>query len=322
IAEGVCVRVTLDRALGFLPVVRRECRNTYRRLQKEGIDVALSDPRPFPDSPTHTPVIHNKLLVIDDEEAMVGGMNVGSLFFRHHDVMIHLRGPAARALGRQFDYDRQFVLDAQQQRPAGSHTRPPFRTQHHPEDTWARLLGTGVGRRTTRDAIVERLRAARSSIFIAMSEIGRTDVLREVIAAKERGLDVRVLVDPQDIREYLPPFLGALRGFVTKGALNALAVKELLEKHISVRNFTVGDEFALLHLKMAVFDEESAIVGSTNWTRGGFGWVGETDIELRGGQVIGQLTRQFNRDWDSAAPAAMPSPMARFACRIYERLVQ
>jgi phosphatidylserine/phosphatidylglycerophosphate/cardiolipin synthase-like enzyme len=179
-----------------------------------------------------------------------------------------------------------------------------------------------VGRRTTRDAIAERLRAARSSVFIEMSEIGRTDVLKEVIFAKERGLDVRVLVDPQDIREYLPPILGSLRGFVTKGALNALAVKELLASHVSVRKFTVGGEFALLHLKMAVFDEEIAIVGSTNWTRGGFGWVGETDIELRGGQVIDQLVRQFCRDWDQAAPAPMPSPLARLVCHIYERFVQ
>jgi cardiolipin synthase len=331
VADGVRVQVTLDRALGFLPEVRRECRHTYRRLLQENIDVVLSDPRPFPDSPKRPAVIHNKILVIDDEEALVGGMNVGSLFFRHHDVMIHLKGPAASALGRQFDHDRQFIVSPQQPRPAGSHPLPAFPTpaedsgffaQCSKEETWARLLGTGVGRRTTREAIVERLRTARSSVFIAMGELGRTDVLQEVIAAKERGLEVRVLVDPQDIREYLPPFMGALRNYVTKGALNAMAVRELLANKVQVRKFTVGKDFALLHLKMAVFDESSAIVGSTNWTRGGFGWVGETDIELRGGQVIDQLVRQFSLDWDQATVAAVPSPIAQCACRIYEWTAQ
>jgi phosphatidylserine/phosphatidylglycerophosphate/cardiolipin synthase-like enzyme len=324
IAEGVSVQVTLDRALGFLPQVKRECRVAYQRLLKEGIDVVLTDPRPFPDSPKPSAVIHNKLLVIDDKEALVGGMNVGSLFFRHHDVMIFLKGPAALALGQQFDHDRQFVLEPRHIRPTGSHGLPLL--SHIQEgsgrQTWARLLGTGVSRRTTKEAILERLRTARSSVFIAMGELGRTDVLNEVIAAKERGLDIRVLVDPQDIGVYLPVFLGGLRRYITKGAWNALAVRELLLKQVTVQNFEVGKEFDILHLKMAIFDETSAIVGSTNWTNGGFGWVGETDIELRGGQVIGQLLNQFSQDWERSSPATMPSFLARSACRVYEHLFQ
>lgn len=322
INAGVRVQVTLDRALGFLPEVRKECRATYRRLLQEKIDVVLTDPRPFPDSPKRSPVIHNKIMVIDDAEALVGGMNVGSLFFRHHDVMIHLRGPAAIALGQQFDHDRQFTLDAGRTRPVGSHAIPPFSRMPSASGTWARLLGTGVGRRTTKAAILEQLQAAQSSVYIAMSEIGRTDVLDEVIAAYTRGLDVRVLVDPQDIREYLPPFLGPLRQYVTKGALNALAVKKLLGCGLPARNSAVGGDFALLHLKMSVFDEQSAIVGSTNWTRGGFEWVGETDIELHGGPVIGQLIQQFHKDWEQAAPARVPSPLAQLSCRVYEIFVQ
>ena len=322
IAAGVRVQVTLDRALGFIPEVRSECRVTYQRLINENIDVVLTDPRSFPDSPKRPPVIHNKIIVIDDTEALVGGMNVGKLFFRHHDVMIHLRGPAALALGQQFDFDRQFALSQERIRPSGSHALAPFSMAHSAAKTWARPLGTGVGRRTTRTAVLERLRAARSSVFIAMGEIGRTDVLDAVIAARHRGLDVRVLVDPQDIGEYLPPLLGVLRRYVTKGAWNALAVKELLASKVPVRNFEVGKEFAILHLKMAVFDGQSAIVGSTNWTRGGFGWVGETDIELRGGPVIGPLVQQFTKDWERSAHATNPSFLAQFACRIYEILVQ
>lgn len=322
IADGVRVQMTLDRALGFVPEVQRECQATYRRLLKEGIDVVLTDPRSFPDSPKRPPVIHNKIIVIDDAEALVGGMNVGKLFFRHHDVMIHLKGPAALALSQQFDFDRQFVLSPEMIRPIGSHALSPFLGEPSAQKTWARLLGTGVGRRTTQEAVIERLRAARSSVFIAMGEIGRTGVLQEVIAARERGLDVRVLVDPQDIGEYLPPFLGVLRRYATKGAWNALAVKALLAKNVPVRNFEVGKEFAILHLKMAIFDERSAIVGSTNWTRGGFGWVGETDIELRGGTVMEQLTQQFAKDWERSAPATVPSSLAQFACRIYEIMVQ
>jgi phosphatidylserine/phosphatidylglycerophosphate/cardiolipin synthase-like enzyme len=326
-AQGVEVRVTLDRARGMLPQVRRECRATHRQLLAERIDVVLSDPRPLPNSPGRPAMAHNKILVVDDREALVGGMNVGSLFFRHHDVMIHLQGPAAAALGRQFDHDRQFALDPRCPRLAGSPPLPHFPESGEtaalrPGESWARILGTGVGRRTTRQAIVRNLRAARSSVCITMSEIGRTGILDEVIAAKERGVAVRVLVDPQDMQEYLPPALGPLRQRCPKLVLNALAIRILLEAGIPVRLFEVGKEFALLHMKMVVFDAKSAIVGSTNWARGGFEWVGETDVELRGGWVIDELLAQFEVDWDRSAPAAVPPRFVQLLCRLYERLVQ
>jgi phosphatidylserine/phosphatidylglycerophosphate/cardiolipin synthase-like enzyme len=74
---------------------------------------------------------------------------------------------------------------------------------------------------------------------------------------------------------------------------------------------------------MAIFDDQSAVVGSTNWTRGGFEWVGETDVELHGGQVIDQLQAQFDRDWhDRSDPAAAPSPGAAWLYRWYVRYTE
>jgi cardiolipin synthase len=326
-AEGVVVAVTLDRARGMLPAVRRECHAAYRRLRAEGIDVVLSDKRPLPDAPPRRPAVdHNKILVVDEREALVGGMNIGSLFFRHHDVMIHLVGPTARALAAQFDYDRQFVLDSRLHRPKGSFSLSSFPNAlaEVSEDaaTWARLLGTGVSRRTTKEAVVQSLRASCSSVSIAMSEIGCTDLLDEVVAAKERGVEVRILLDPQDMREYLPRPLQLLGSRFPKGVLNALALKKLLEAGVNVRLYEVGKTFALLHLKMALFDSRRAIVGSTNWTRGGFEWVNETDVELHGGPVIQELLTQFDHDWNHGLPAPMPSRAVQGLSRLYQRAVQ
>jgi cardiolipin synthase len=327
-AEGVQVQVTLDRKRGILPRVRRECRAAHRRLLAEGIDVVLSDPRPLPGTPPGRPAMsHHKILVVDEQEALVGGMNVGTLFMRWHDVMIHLRGPAAAVLARQFDQDRQFALGPIL--PVGVAEPPPLtrmRGPHglpipvlDPDKSMARILGTGVGRRTTKDAVVRSLRAAHSSVYIAMSEIGRTDVLDEVIAASRRGVDVRVLASPQGVGEFLPPVLGSLRARSPKAVLNAQAIRTLLDSQVPVRFFTGGDDLSLLHAKMAVFDARTAIVGSTNWTRGGFEWVGETDVELRGGQVIPELLSQFRLDWDSALPCTMPGHAMQLLCSCYER---
>jgi phosphatidylserine/phosphatidylglycerophosphate/cardiolipin synthase-like enzyme len=322
-AEGVQVQVTLDRKRGILPRVRRECRAAHRRLLAEGIDVVLSDPRPLPGTPPGRPAMsHHKILVVDEQEALVGGMNVGTLFMRWHDVMIHLRGPAAAVLARQFDQDRQFALG-----PPGLLPLPHIRAvdglplpELGADQSMARILGTGVGRRTTKEAVVRSLRAAHSSVYIAMSEIGRTDVLDEVIAVSRRGVDVRVLASPQGVGEFLPPVLGSLRARSPKAVLNAQAIRTLLNSRVPVRFFAGGDDLSLLHAKMAIFDARTAIVGSTNWTRGGFEWVGETDVELRGGQVIPELLSQFTLDWDRALPCTMPGHAMQLLCRCYERI--
>jgi phosphatidylserine/phosphatidylglycerophosphate/cardiolipin synthase-like enzyme len=192
-----------------------------------------------------------------------------------------------------------------------------------PEESWVRLLGTGVGRRTTEQAIRQNLRAARASVDLTMSEIGRTNALRDLIEAhRTRGVSVRVLVDPQDMTEYLPALLGPLRRRWPKAVLNALAVRTLLDAGVAVRYFAVGGEFALLHMKAAVFDNARAIVGSTNWTRGGFEWVGETDVELHGGSVIDTLQKRFGTDWERATPAPIPSRSVQILSQIYEHLIQ
>lgn len=324
---GVDVRVTLDRSQGLLPQVKRECKAAYARLRARNLDARLSDARPFPDAPRKPALAHNKIIVVDDREALVGGMNVGTLFFHHHDVMIKLVGPTAGVLGRQFDHDRSFALDPALARSQGSPQLAPFALADAaplaPGHTWARVVGTGVGRRTTRQALLQNLRGARVSVSIAMCEMGTTDVLDELIEVHRRGVRVRVLLDPLQVAEYLPETLGALRSLCPTGILNAGAIARLVGAGVCVRVYRTGPDFWLMHLKMAVFDDQSAVVGSTNWTRGGFEWVGETDVELHGGLVIDQLAAQFERDWrDRSLPAALPARHIAFLCRLYERVVQ
>ncbi|MDQ2798494.1 MAG: phospholipase D-like domain-containing protein, partial [Armatimonadota bacterium] len=252
-------------------------------------------------------------LVIDDQDALVGGMNVGTLFGRYHDLMIHLTGPTARALGRQFDADWQYAGDARLPRPEGSASLPeelpPASSSNG--STYARLLRTGIGRCTTEAALRQNLRRAEKSVQVAVCEMGRTALLNDLIACHRRGLAVRVLLCPLKISPFLPP-----------GILNAGAVDTLTRAGVPVHFYRLGPDFLRLHLKLAIFDGERAVTGSTNWTRSGFGWIGETDVELHGGDVIAQLTSQFESDWRRSAPASLPSPSVKCFHALYERLTQ
>ena len=300
LAQGLAVRVLLDRSIGLgptLPSVLWECQTTYRKLKRLGLDVRLSRPGA---------VSHHKYIVVDDVEALIGGMNVGTLFWRYHDLMLHVSGPVAADLSRRFDAEWAGETSAQTVRESVA----PFVDRSLDADgpTWARVIGTAFGERTTLATLNQNLRRARRTVDIALCEMGRTALLGELIACQKRGVAVRVLLDPQ-ITAPLGP----------SGLLNAGAVQTLLDDGIAVRLYTLGRDFVRLHLKMAVFDGQRAVAGSTNWTRGGFEWVGETDLELHGGSVIGELAAQFEADWSRSTPAKPPTRTAHFLHDLYEK---
>ena len=311
-AAGVDVRVLLDQSLGLgptLPQVLWECRRTYAKLRRLGVPVRLSGPRPLPESPEKTTLSHHKYIVVDDKEALVGGMNVGTVFRRYHDLMLSLTGPTAADVARRFDADWEYAGGAPLPPPDQDFDAlPPFTGS---PTASARVVGTRAGQRTTQAALTQNLRRAQTSVCVALCEMGRTSLLGELIACHRRGVQVRVLLDPQIMARF-GPF----------GLLNAGATQTLLDAGIAVRLYRLGPDFVRLHLKMAIFDGESAVAGSTNWTRGGFEWVGETDIELHGGRVITELSTQFEADWQHSYPAPMPTRSAYFLHDLYEKWAQ
>ena len=312
LASGADVRVLLDQSLGFgptLPQVLWECRRTYAKLRRLGIPVRLSGPRPLPESSGKTTLSHHKYIVVDEREALVGGMNVGTVFRRYHDLMLSLTGPIAADLARQFDADWKYAGGASLPPPTQDFDAlAPFTGG---SSASARVVGTRAGQRTTQTALAQNLRRANTSVCVALCEIGRTSLLGELIACHARGVNVRVLLDPQIMARFGP-----------SGLLNAGATQTLLDAGIAVRLYRLGPDFVRLHLKMAIFDGKSAVAGSTNWTRGGFEWVGETDIELHGGSVIAALADQFEADWQRSYPAPAPTQSAHFLHDWYEKWAQ
>ena len=306
-AEGVAVRVLLDRALGlrnFLPGLMADGQRAYRRLRALGIPVKLSDTRPSDEWPRNPPQMHRKFITIDGSEALTGGMNVGKLFGRYHDLMLHLRGPIARSLGELFDAEWHQV-DGDGDIPDAPDPLPP------PGQTLARLLGTGAGQFPTETALHGNLARAQASVCIALCEMGRTDLVDALIACHERGVNVRVLLDPLVSYPWLPA-----------APLNAGAVDALLKANVPVHFYRLGRDVLRLHLKMALFDGARAVTGSTNWTRAGFGWVRETDIEIVGSAIVAPMQAQFEADWRRSAPAPSPTRLALLQYAAYERLAQ
>jgi cardiolipin synthase A/B len=134
----------------------------------------------------------------------------------------------------------------------------------------------------------ETLAAARSQVLVEMYEFGRTDLVQALVAARARGAEVRVILDPT-----VPPTLVAGRRLAAAG--------------VPVRFYPVDDHAQQIdHVKLLVGDGQ-ALVGGMNW--------GATSARnhdyallLRTPDELRRLVAIFEQDW--ALAGGSPAPLA------------
>lgn len=195
---------------------------------------------------------HRKLLLVDDHEAWLGGINVGDEYSTGkggappwRDFMLGIAGAEAGRLHRQFQR-----MWARADRPlhfaAFFRRRPPAPVHRHAD---LRFWATGPGEHT-RFALAahrELIAAAHTSIEMAMSYFfppGR--ILRELRRAVRRGVRVRLLL-PR--RTDVKVMLWAARGLYGRLLRYGIEVHEYLP--------------TMLHAKLVVADD-TVVVGSAN----------------------------------------------------------
>jgi len=112
---------------------------------------------------------------------------------------------------------------------------------------------------TRYDEIIENIKFyidnAKSSIYLAVFEIGNEELAKSLINAKKRGVDVKVVTDEQNA-DY-------------KG------LRKIIENNIEV---VFQNLQSYMHHKFAVIDSEIVITGSMNWT--------DNDIFLNDNNVV------------------------------------
>lgn len=109
---------------------------------------------------------------------------------------------------------------------------------------------------------------------------------RALAAAAWRGVDVRLV----------------LNRFVAAPGLdvNEVAARWLLARGVPVRVYRPrqGSARAEMHTKLAVVDEDLAVVSSQNWTPGAFDANREAGIAIRSADVAARLAETFEGLWE------------------------
>ncbi|MBS0620124.1 MAG: hypothetical protein JSS61_01520 [Verrucomicrobia bacterium] len=175
-------------------------------------------------------LMHRKILLFDDEMAFLGSANLTPPSLKHHDNLV---------LGIHHAGLSHFLRD-----PPSCH----YAFQLGKVDAALFLLPDPIGEGY--DRLLSLLYTAQKTIQVALFTFTHPKIAEALIAAKERGVEVRVALDT----------------YTAKGASRKIA-ERLKEAGIPLLT-SQGQK--LLHHKWALIDGSTLVMGSANWTKAAF----------------------------------------------------
>lgn len=267
----------------------------YERLAVAGVDVRTYNVLALPSAMFTIRAQHAKLLLVDGREAMMGGTNFDKDV--NHDVDVVLQGPAVDDLAMNFDEGWQYAGGDPAPNPYDGSTEcaPSAALAGSPApNSDVRILATAPGR-SSKDDVVSAIRNAKTSIWLEMYGLTDSKVIKELLKAKQRGVDVRVVLYDDLSRGVFSPFSG---DYDNLGATLSLANHETDAVPVKLFEDLPNGQ---MHTKMMLVDGQTAYLGSTNYTSQEFGGVHNYVAAIHGGDVVNAFTAMFNDDWANHA---------------------
>jgi cardiolipin synthase A/B len=233
-------------------------------LQGWGIDVAWTSEA--------FPVTHEKSIVIDQDAALIASFNLSDKYFtqtRDYGVLSHAPAVVEQVIaGFEADWNRQFFVP----------------------DLGVGLVWSSAHSRGQMARIID---LARKSLWIQHPKFVDAVILERIIAARERGVKVRLLcggkhgISDWDIYDT----------FSSLRIMERFGVKVRRQKHLK------------LHAKLILVDGIYAQTGSMNIDRSAFDVRRELGIESDAPDVVERLAATFQADWEQARKYKAPDPL-------------
>jgi phosphatidylserine/phosphatidylglycerophosphate/cardiolipin synthase-like enzyme len=142
--------------------------------------------------------------------------------------------------------------------------------------------------------LIEKINAAQNSMHIAAFEFDLTPVAEALIAARQRGVDVKWVTDDEHgIEADAEPGRGQF----------ALLQQAGIEVRADSRS-------ALMHNKFWIFDGQTVWTGSTNVTENGIFKQNNNTIVIHSAEVAAMYEREFQEMWEGQFGPRSPSQLA------------
>jgi len=239
-------------------------------------------------------VDHRKCIIIDGKQAYLGGMNIGRQYrYDWHDLMIGLNGPIVAPLEKEYrlawahagplgDFAYAWIKLFEPASP---------RKNQVPNAIDLRLLRTATGKTEIYRAQLEAIERCQSYIYIENPYIDDATLLRALIRARQRGVDVRVVFPAQNDSGIMQ-------------LCNLIMANELIANGIRVFAYP-----GMTHVKAAVYDGW-ACLGSANLNKMSLRVGQELNVAYSDPATVKHLLdelfeKDFNRSREVKTPAAV-----------------
>lgn len=238
--QGIEVKVIIDE-LGLL--TKKGDNRIFDYLKNKGIDVKRYNKLLLGIQGIN--ITHRKLIIADGDTVITGGMNFGDEYEKiWHDTMVETKGECV------FDIEKEFFVDwvkAGGKAPEKPQTLEPGKVYG---TTPIRIAVTSAFERKkkfqVKDAMLTAIGYAKKKIKIAGPYFSDDDMIKKLVEARERGVDVEVVISKTTDSK-------------TFDNLNMGTAKIFLKGDIKV-NFYMP---RFSHSKVAIFDD-LVILGSSN----------------------------------------------------------
>ena len=242
---------------------------------------------------------HTKTILVDRKTAFIGGMNIGREYrYDWHDLMMEVDGPVVNTLQKEFNSawayagllgDLGWALSRKASKGANVHG-PGYPI---------RVLFTRPGDSQIYRAQLAAIRRSRKYIFIQTPYFSDDAMLQEILKARKRGVDVRVIIPQKG-------------NWKVMDRSNKLAANTMLAGGIKVYLYPV-----MSHVKAAVYDGW-ACVGSANFDKASFRTNHEINLATSDPEAVQDLVKRlFYPDFERSTLMTQPNP-EKWSDHVYE----
>lgn len=204
-------------------------------------------------------IMHHKFCVIDNKITWLGSMNIsptGTGGYNENVVLIVDSSNLANFYTKEMNqmYNNELFHENKEE----IYSTSPLLIGKIETDVYFSPSTHAVN-----EGILPELRKAKDYIYVSMFLISNRSIVRELINAKRRGVDVKMITEANH----------ALQGYTKHEYLRKAGIP------VKVENW--GGK---MHAKLAVIDDNTIITGSVNWTQSGFMYNDENMLILRNAQ--------------------------------------
>lgn len=295
--RGVRVRLLID-WFGRLPTRR----SFFRRMEHAGVQVRFFNPPGFRAWLGFLPRDHRKVLVVDGQSGVTGGIGIGTEWKQYgvlrrrsspwRDTAVQLDGDVATDMLEAFE--RMWELSLGRMRPQRRLVRSPrssfLNARLHPPSLVGIIEGEPGRLRVSRSMQIQAV-AAERSIWIASAYFAPSPSEIEALSGAARdGVDVRILVPSRYDHFWL-------RGLMTRSYLR------LLRNGVRIWEWR-GD---MMHAKTSVVDGRWVRVGSTDFNPLGVAINYELDAVIEDPNLGAQAEAMFLADLEQSRELPKPA---------------